>query len=131
VTTSRNARVDARLTFTAQQRLRQKSEFDDVHAHGVRVADAYFAVIALPNQLRQPRLGLAVSVKTAGSSVERNRIRRVIRETFRLRQRELPLADIVVNARGRARGASAAQLRESLDHLWTQVAAQCASSSRS
>jgi ribonuclease P protein component len=131
VTTSRNARVDARLTFTAQQRLRHKSQFDAVHAHGVRVADAYFAVMARANEVGQPRLGLAVSVKTAGSSVERNRIRRVVREAFRLRQRELPSADIVVNARGRARGASAAQLRESLDQLWTQVAARCASSSRS
>lgn len=102
-----------------------------MHAHGVRVADAYFAVIARVNALRQPRLGLAVSVKTAGSAVERNRIRRVVRESFRLRQRELPLADIVVNARGRARGASPAEMRESLDRLWTQVAARCASSSRS
>jgi ribonuclease P protein component len=131
VTTSRNARVDARLTFTAQQKLRHKSEFDAVHAGGIRVADAYFAVIARANELRKPRLGLAVSVKTAGSAVERNRIRRVVRETFRLRQRELPPADIVVNARGRARGASAAELRASLDHLWTQVAARCDSSSRS
>jgi ribonuclease P protein component len=131
VTTSRNARVDARLTFTAQQRLRHKSEFDAVHATGVRVADVYFAVIARENGLRQPRLGLAVSTKTAGSSVERNRIRRVVRESFRLRQGALPTADIVVNARGRARGASAAQLRESLDQLWSQVAARCASSSHS
>jgi ribonuclease P protein component len=129
--TSRNARVDARLTFTAQQKLRRKSEFDAVHASGVRVADAYFAVIARTNGLRKPRLGLAVSVKTAGSAVERNRIRRVVRETFRLRQRELPLADFVVNARAHARGASATQLRSSLDHLWTQIAARCEPSSRS
>ncbi len=129
--TSRNARVDARLTFTAQQRLRRKSDFAAVHARGKRIADGYFAMIARANELPRPRLGLAVSVKTAGSSVERNRIRRLVREAFRLRQHDLPMLDIVVSARARARGASAAQLRASLDALWNQVREQCASSSRS
>ncbi|HKZ73582.1 MAG TPA: ribonuclease P protein component [Steroidobacteraceae bacterium] len=126
MTTSRNARVDARLTFAARQRLRRKSEFDSVHARGIRIADGYFAVIACANDLPQPRLGLAVSVKTAGNAVERNRIRRVIRETFRLHQHELPMLDIVVNARARARGAAAAELRASLDALWKKVAERCA-----
>jgi len=97
-----------------------------VHARGIRIADGYFAVIACANDLPQPRLGLAVSVKTAGNAVERNRIRRVIRETFRLHQHELPMLDIVVNARARARGAAAAELRASLDALWKKVAERCA-----
>jgi ribonuclease P protein component len=130
VTTSRNARVDARLTLAASQRLRRKSEFDLVHARGARFGDAYFAVIARANDLPQPRLGLAVSVKTAGNAVERNRIRRLVRETFRLHQHELPRVDLVVNARPKARGADAAALRSSLDSLWKKVSERCASSSR-
>ena len=49
-----------------------------------------------------PRIGLAVAVRIAGGSVQRNRIRRVIRESFRLHQHELPVADLVVSARARA-----------------------------
>lgn len=125
---SRNARVDARLAFTAQQRLRRKSDFDSVHAHGIRIADGYFAVIARANDLAWPRLGLAVSVKTAGGAVERNRIRRVIRESFRLHQRELPALDIIVNARNSARGAASGELRASLETLWKKVRERCAAS---
>lgn len=125
---SRNARVDARLAFTAQQRLRRKSDFDSVHAQGTRIADGYFAVIARANDLVRPRLGLAVSVKTAGGAVERNRIRRVIRESFRLHQRELPALDIIVNARNSARGAASGDLRASLETLWKKVRERCAAS---
>jgi ribonuclease P protein component len=70
-----------------------------------------------------PRLGLAVASKVAGSSVERNRLRRIVRESFRLHQHELPGVDIVVSARPRARGASSKELREALDSLWAQVKA--------
>jgi ribonuclease P protein component len=111
-----------------QQRLRRKSEFDAVHSHGKRVADEYFAVIARANELQQARLGLAVSVKTAGDAVERNRIRRTIREAFRLQQHELPPLDIVVSARSRARGAASRELRASLETLWKKIAERCAAS---
>jgi ribonuclease P protein component len=128
VSSSRNARAEARLRFAPRQRLRHKGEFDLVHASGVRAADAYFAVIARANSRPAPRLGLAVSVKTAGNAVERNRIRRVARETFRIAQYELPAIDVVVNARARARGADAAELRSSLTVLFRKVAARCAPS---
>ena len=71
---------------------------------------------------------LVVAVRIAGGSVERNRIRRVIRESFRLHQHELPAADIVVSARGRARGASGPELHAALAALWNKVAGICATS---
>jgi ribonuclease P protein component len=79
------------------------------------------------NQEGRPRLGLAVASKTAGGSVERNRIRRIIRESFRLQQHDLPAVDLVVSARTRARDAPGRELRASLDELWQKVREQCAS----
>jgi ribonuclease P protein component len=67
-------------------------------------------------------------VRTAGGSVQRNRIRRVIRESFRLHQRELPAADLVVSARARARGASGPELHAALAALWRKGAGVCAKS---
>ena len=96
--------------------------------HGRRFGDSFFAVTASANEGGGARLGLAVAVKAAGSSVERNRLRRLIRETFRLRQHELPSVDLVVSARAQARGARNAELRASLNGLWDRVKAQCAAS---
>ncbi len=115
-----------RLTFPAPRRLRHKPEFDAAHARGRRLGNGYFAVTVISNDKSGPRLGLAVGLRVARTSVERNRIRRIIRESFRLNQHELPAVDIVVSARPRAYQAPGAQLRESLAILWKQVSERCA-----
>ena len=119
-----------RLTLPAQRRLRRKSDFEAAYARGRRFGNGFFAVTAKPNDIGGPRLGLAVSVKNAGNSVERNRLRRTIRESFRLHQHELPAIDLVVSARGRAREATGEELRASLALLWKKVTEQCAAPSQ-
>jgi ribonuclease P protein component len=119
-----------RLTFPAARRLRRKWEFDQLYARGKRLGNSHFGMTVHANVLGQARLGLAVASKPFGGSVPRNRIRRLIRESFRLRQHELPNVDMVVSARPGARQASAAELRASLDGLWDKVKVQCAPSSQ-
>jgi ribonuclease P protein component len=119
-----------RLTLPAQRRLRRKSDFEAAYARGRRFGNGFFAVTARPNDIGGPRLGLAVSVKNAGNSVERNRIRRTIRESFRLHQHDLPPVDLVVSARARARDAAGEELRTSLALLWKKVTEQCAAPSQ-
>ena len=115
-----------RLTLPAQGRLRVKSDFDAAYARGRRTGNALFGVTARRNEQGRPRLGLAVAVRVAGGSVERNRIRRIIRESFRLHQHELPALDIVVSARNPARDAPGPLLHASLAALWKRVIEQCA-----
>ncbi len=121
----------ARLTFPASRRLRRKPEFDAAFERGRRLGDGFFGVIALPNDKGCPRLGSAVGVRLAGGGVQRNRLRRLIRESFRVSQNKLPAVDLVVSARTRARGAAPTALRASLAELWTKVNEQCAPSPRS
>ena len=116
------------LNFGVDLRLRSKLQFDAVHAGGRRLDDRFFALRVKPNGLAHPRVGLAVAVKTAGNAVKRNRLRRLVRESFRLAQRELPAVDIVVAAKFAAAGAPATSLRDSLATLWKRVASTCASS---
>jgi ribonuclease P protein component len=71
-----------------------------------------------------------VALRATGSSVERNRIRRIIRESFRLHQHEIPALDIVVSARERARHAPGPELHASLAALWKKVTEQCATPPR-
>lgn len=71
---------------------------------------------------------MAVSRKVAGSAVVRNRLRRIIREHFRLNQHELPAMDIVAMVKRDAVVAEAADLRQSLAKHWTRLARKCAES---
>jgi ribonuclease P protein component len=121
----------SRLQFGADLRLRSKLQFDAVHAGGRRVDDKYFALRFKPNGLDHARIGLAVAIKTMGNAVTRNRLRRLIRESFRLSQHDLPAVDIVVAAKNPAREAPVTSLRASLATLWNRVASTCASSSKS
>jgi ribonuclease P protein component len=80
-------------------------------------------------ELQHPRLGLALAAKTVGNSVARNKLRRIIRESFRHAQHRLPNADFIVGARAAVRDAPATRIRDSLEGLWTKAAKICAASS--
>ena len=123
--------MPGRLTLPAQRRLRRKRDFDATYAHGWRLGDGFFSVTVKSNTFSAPRLGLAVAVRVAGGGVARNRIRRLIRESFRLHQLEIPAVDLVVSARPRTKGAPGNVLHASLEALWKEVAARCAPSSHS
>ena len=120
--------TERRLRFGAELRLRSKLQFDAIYASGRRIDDRFFGLRIKPNGLAHPRLGLAVAVKTAGNAVARNRLRRLVRESFRLAQHELPAVDVVVAAKFPAAGAPATTLRASLATLWNRVASTCAPS---
>jgi len=78
-------------------------------------------VIARPNGLGRARLGLAVGVRAAGNAVNRNRVKRVVREAFRHIHQELPAVDLVVNARPAAGKASNADMTASVTALWNRI----------
>ncbi len=108
--------------------MRSKLQFDAIYAGGRRIDDRFFGLRIKPNGLAYPRMGMAVAVKTAGNAVARNRLRRLVRESFRLAQHELPSVDIVVAAKFPTAGAPATALRASLATLWNRVASTCATS---
>ena len=116
------------LTFPAPRRLRHKSDFDAARARGRRFGNGFFAVTVISNDKTGPRLGLAVALRVTRTAVERNRIRRIIRESFRRHQHALPPVDMVVSARARAHGAPGPELQRSLAALWRQVSERCARS---
>jgi len=101
--------------------LRQPSEFQDVFTQGQRVNGRFFRLHVLPAE--RPRLGLAVSRKVDTRAVQRNRIKRVARESFRTSRELVPAADLVLVALRQAASAPNDELRAELDKLWRRAAA--------
>lgn len=89
--------------------------------HARRSADPYFTVLAGPVRPGQARLGLAISKKQARRAVDRNRLKRVVRETFRQHRARLPGTDIVVLARAAAVGVPRRRLTDSLEQHFTRL----------
>jgi ribonuclease P protein component len=76
-------------SFTKRDRIRSKSDFERLKKSGVRLTDGVLLLVVQPTELGFPRLGIAVP-KRVGGAVERNRMKRLIRETFRLNRDSLP-----------------------------------------
>ncbi|MBX3724290.1 MAG: ribonuclease P protein component [Xanthomonadales bacterium] len=112
----------AATTLPRAARLSGKAQFDRVFAAGHRRGSRYFRLIAAENGLGHARLGMAVSRRIDRRAVVRNRLRRQIREAFRLHWPELPGVDLVVTPRPEAARATRAALWSDLLALWqTQV----------
>jgi len=82
-------------------------------------------VLARLNQLSRARLGLAVSRRALPHAVDRNRVRRLARESFR--HLELAPLDYVVMAKKDARAATNPELRSSLDRHFSRLGQRAAS----
>lgn len=81
------------------------------------------------NGLGYPRLGLALARKRVRRAVDRNRLKRLVRESFRRAQRTLGGIDIVVMARDKAGVASNAAVLDSLVQHWQKLSERGADSS--
>jgi ribonuclease P protein component len=79
--------------------LRKGWEFEEVYSKGKRLHGEGFTLICQPNPTGASRLGISVHRKIRGA-VKRNRLKRIIRESFRLWQKHYPAgADIVFAVR--------------------------------
>jgi len=89
-------------TFQKQEKIRKRKEFNQAFQTGTRFDSKNFIVFVSQNPLGLRRLGLTVS-KKVGKAVKRNRIKRLLREFFRLNKGKMPDSkDILIIARKRA-----------------------------
>ncbi|WP_345336399.1 ribonuclease P protein component [Ferrimonas pelagia] len=114
-----------RYTFSRELRLLTPGDFKPVFANPVRAASPQLTLLAIPNGHDHPRLGLTVAKKHVKKACRRNRIKRVVRDSFRLQQHQLPAVDIVVIAKKGVDELDNAALHKLTEKLWRKLSRRC------
>ena len=96
-----------------------KAVFDDAQ---LKASRPQILLLSRFNLNGKPRLGLVIAKKNIRQANQRNRVKRVVRESFRLNQHQLPTVDIVVLARRGLDEFDNTQLHRMLEQLWQQLA---------
>ena len=109
------------FSLTKADRILKRSEFIALSRAGRKVQNAYFIACFAPGHQPHCRLGITVT-KKVGKAVERNRIKRMVREFFRAnRQRLSGNWDISIIAKIRAAGISSETVGQSLQDIFDRI----------
>jgi len=104
--------------LTKEDRIRRSSDFRSILKQGRRYRTSHFVVRAAGNQIGKPRLGMAVGRKS-GNACARNRIKRRLREYFRLNRAKMPPGvDMVFIPLQGATSLGTARLQQELDRFF-------------
>ena len=116
--------------FPKKQRLLDKKAFDVVFNHAERLSNRNFVLLFHKSCLDHPRVGLIIPKRIISKAVMRNRVKRALRESFRL-NRHIPDVDVVILAKKalRKHPLDLKQLRASIDELWDLLSMRYANSS--
>jgi ribonuclease P protein component len=106
--------------FDKTRRLLKKSDYDYVFEQAKKIVTPEFIILHRANTLGYSRLGLALSKKAIAKAHDRNRIKRLLRETFRTR--ELPAFDVIFLARQGVAKVENKTLIAGLGIIWNKLA---------
>ena len=109
--------------FNKTRRLLKKSEYDYVFEQATKVVTSEFIVLYRSNTIGHARLGLALAKKIIPKAHDRNRVKRMLRETFRTRH--LPAIDIVVLGRHGVAKVQNSTVNANLGKAWDKLSALC------
>ena len=115
--------VDAPARFPRAARLSTPRDFAALKSGSRRLAGPHLTAQLKPNTAAGARLGLVVSKRVSKLAVQRNRIKRVARDSFRRHRHLLGAHDILLIAQPAAAAASNARLHADLVALWQRIAA--------
>ncbi len=101
-----------------ENRLPDAAAFGYVFIKSTRSRDKWFTVLCRENEQDIARLGLAISKKNCRQAIARNRIKRVVRESFRQQQAGLAGLDVVVMNQPAAKAAKNKELFDSMAEHW-------------
>jgi ribonuclease P protein component len=109
------------FAFKKAQRLLTKKEYDHVFEQAKKIVTSEFIVLFRENNIGYARLGLALSKKMIAKAHDRNRIKRLLRESFR--QKELPAVDMIFLARHGVAKQANSNINTRLSKTWEKLTA--------
>ncbi|MCC2616926.1 ribonuclease P protein component [Aestuariibacter halophilus] len=112
-------------SFSRELRLLTPSHFESVFTNATPAVSPTLTLLGTANQLEHPRLGITLSKKRVRKACQRNRIKRLIRESFRHQQHQLPSIDIIVIGKSNLDTLSNDEIRHQLSKLWKKLAKRC------
>lgn len=110
-----------KLNFSRELRLVTPKLFNNVFDQPIKASSPNLTILAKSNNLNHPRLGLVIPKKVLKLAVWRNRVKRVIKNNFRLNQNNIAPLDYVVIAKGNINDLSNKELDELLSKLWKVI----------
>ena len=106
-------------SFTSSNRLKSLWEFQRVFTQAKRINKPFFTVYLLPHD-KEKKIGFSIS-RRVGGAVVRNRLKRRLREIFRVNQWELKPCWQVVVVRKKATFLSWPELKDQLKSVWEEA----------
>lgn len=106
--------------FPRSRRLLKRADYDHVFQDAKKLVSPHFILLYRDNSLDVARLGLALSKKMIAKAHDRARLKRLVRETFRVQQ-QLPAVDVIILARSGVAKVGNAELIDSLKKNWSKL----------
>jgi ribonuclease P protein component len=110
------------FSFSRHYRLNKPADYTRVFDNALRSRDRYYTLLFRASEGDSARVGFAVAKKRISAANDRNRVRRLARESFRQHRHNLPVVDIIILAQSSAVAATNKELFASLEKHWRRLA---------
>jgi ribonuclease P protein component len=111
--------------FPSSHRLLKAKDFKRVFDRAIKLSAQHWTFLYRENDLAHARLGLVISKKHAHRAHERNRLKRIARETFRVHPARHHCVDIVLLAKGHSQMQDNQQIRKDLEKTLSELCEIC------
>ncbi|OUS26651.1 ribonuclease P protein component [Thalassotalea sp. 42_200_T64] len=107
--------------FNRESRLLTPGHFKQVFDNPSRYGSSHFTILITSNSDKNNRLGMAIAKKRVKLAVQRNRVKRLVRESFRLNQHKLPAVDLVVMVKSGIDQLDNEVINQQLEKIWRKI----------
>lgn len=112
--------------FSKEYRLLKPAHFEHVFNEAVPSVSPQLTILARKSDSNNPRLGITIPKKRVKKACDRNRVKRIIRESFRVKKQQLPEIDIVVIGKSGLSELNNSEISNLLEKLWKKLIKRCA-----
>ena len=107
--------------FQSKLKIKKSAEFANIYSKNKYFYNSGLIMLTKNNNLENPRLGISIPKKNLKLSVQRNKIKRIIKESFRLNYKKIDKLDIVLIGGKNINKFNIKNTQKSLLELWKKI----------